>query len=314
MTLCYQCTMNLPDFLDRVRRMTMAPNPRAPGRKMPYKPILLATILDLLEAGELASPVLTLGRLEPTYRRLLDELFPGWQQSRDAGQPFRHLITDGILEPVTEKDSAELALLLCAGADWRSILSITDRMRLDPEAHALLCASEAGRVALRQVLDGLLANAGATLLLAPVPWEPHADDFCGWSLEKEIEDWLVDHWSATPFAANGVALHRNTYGEVAGRQFRTPAAGVIDLLGWEEQQRRWWIFELKKGRPDDRVVGQVLRYRAWVAGQLGRDGDKVRGVVLCQNPGATLIDTVRDNRPDLELWQIAPGPVIQQVA
>ena len=48
--------MNLPALLDRVRRMTMAPNPRSPGRRMPYKPLLLATILDLLEAGELAAP------------------------------------------------------------------------------------------------------------------------------------------------------------------------------------------------------------------------------------------------------------------
>ena len=227
---------------------------------------------------------------------------------------MRFLITDGILEPVTETSSAELVLLLSARADWRSIINITERMRLDPEAHAQLCASEACRLALRQVLDELLARASATHPLAPVPWEPPAADLGSWALKEEIEDWLVDHWSATPFAANGVALHRNTYGEVAGRQFRTPAAGVIDLLGWEERERRWWIFELKKGRPDDRVVGQVLRYRAWVAGQLGRHGDTVRGVVLCQNPGPTLVNTVRDSGLRLELWQIAPGPVIQQVA
>jgi len=38
---------------------------------------------------------------------------------------------------------------------------------------------------------------------------------------------------------------------------------AIDLLGFEQQARRWWVFELKRGRSADAVVGQVSRYLGW---------------------------------------------------
>ena len=44
--------------------------------------------------------------------------------------------------------------------------------------------------------------------------------------------------------------------------------------GFQPARRTWWVFELKKGRPADRVVGQVSRYCGWL--QAERDDRRER--------------------------------------
>lgn len=62
-----------------------------------------------------------------------------------------------------------------------------------------------------------------------------------------------------------------------GRQYRTDV-GPIDLL-CQDGQGRFVVVELKKGRTEDKVVGQTLRYMGWVKLYLSPT-DTVRGIIV----------------------------------
>ena len=42
------------------------------------------------------------------------------------------------------------------------------------------------------------------------------------------------------------------------------------------------VIELKKGRESDVVVGQILKYMGWVAEKLCKEGQQVKGMVICR--------------------------------
>jgi restriction system protein len=60
------------------------------------------------------------------------------------------------------------------------------------------------------------------------------------------------------------------------------------------------VIELKKGRESDKVVGQALRYIGWVSEELCKDGQKVRGIIICREPDDRLYYVVKVV-PNLEL-------------
>jgi restriction system protein len=76
---------------------------------------------------------------------------------------------------------------------------------------------------------------------------------------------------------------------------------TIDLLGYREAAREWWVFELKKGRSSDAVVGQVQRYMGWIAGQ-ARPREQVRGAIIVGRPDENLRSSVASNEK-LSLWR-----------
>ena len=48
------------------------------------------------------------------------------------------------------------------------------------------------------------------------------------------------------------------------------------------------VIELKKGRPSDQVIGQLLRYMGWVKKSLCISGQAVKGLVICRDPDPKL--------------------------
>lgn len=48
------------------------------------------------------------------------------------------------------------------------------------------------------------------------------------------------------------------------------------------------VIELKKGRPSDEVVGQILRYMGWVKQNLCKSGQAVKGLIICRDPDPKL--------------------------
>lgn len=66
---------------------------------------------------------------------------------------------------------------------------------------------------------------------------------------------------------------------LVGRQYPT-ATGPIDLL-CKDKNNDFVVIELKKGRTSDKVVGQILRYIAFIEEtKLQRDDQKVRGIIV----------------------------------
>jgi restriction system protein len=119
-------------------------------------------------------------------------------------------------------------------------------------------------------------------------------------LEKVIEERIIADWQHTPFADAGVQLHTNPRGEVVGQQFLA-GSWKIDLLGWQEAKRCWWVIELKKGRASDKVVGQVARYMGWVVKNISHPGDHARGVILARTLTPSL-EHACFAMPDIDAW------------
>jgi hypothetical protein len=131
--------------------------------------------------------------------------------------------------------------------------------------------------------------------------------------ERVIEEMIFDRWASTPFARQGIVLASPTdeHGFV-GRQQLTPV-NAIDLLGYQAESREWWVFELKKGRPADAVVGQVSRYLGWFREERRPHGQTARGVVLAQAADEKLLYAIRANEW-LSLWTYDADLTFSKVA
>ena len=266
------------------------------GGKSPYKPLLLAAVLIRIAQGKLLRPEV---RLDATtralYRQLRAEAFPEWPYRDDFRQPFARLVSEvWELQPDGRYERELIKLLGAgAGASWQAIARATECAVLPTAVHASLCTSSTTRSRLGKILVGQLTESKADpaglqriaqrlSVTAQVDQELQVEDLEENLLESAIEEHIVANWQETPFAAEGVKLFCNARDEVIGRQY--PIGGwSIDLLGWQERQRCWWIIELKRGRASDRVVGQVGRYLGWVDRYMTRPRERTRGVILARS-------------------------------
>lgn len=93
------------------------------------------------------------------------------------------------------------------------------------------------------------------------------------ALEVYLEEFLLTNWSRIPWGAP-LALFEN------GRGHQLPTSvGRLDFLAVDATDDGLVVIELKRGRPADQVVGQVLRYMGWVKHNLAGDRS-VRGLVI----------------------------------
>ena len=130
----------------------------------------------------------------------------------------------------------------------------------------------------------LLGTNGA----APIPAVPVQDDVedqAEFVLEKYLEDFIVSNFD-TIFKKK-LVLYCDPAGDPVGQQFETDV-GPIDILAQDTSANAFVVFELKKGRPADKVVGQILRYMGWVAENLCKPGQEVYGIIVCKEPDQKL--------------------------
>lgn len=97
------------------------------------------------------------------------------------------------------------------------------------------------------------------------------------ALEKHLEEFIYHNWSHIDFG-RPLALFRDGSGR-DGRQWHTGQIGSIDFLCQDETDGSFTVIELKKGRPTDRVIGQLQRYMGWVSENLS-DAAEVRGIII----------------------------------
>jgi len=137
--------------------------------------------------------------------------------------------------------------------------------------------SEFSEVQYRSLLEGNVST------IALEPSEP-VEDQSEFVLEKYLEDFIVSNFE-TIFKGK-----LKVYGdgeEADGQQYPTEI-GPIDILAVESNSGSFVVIELKKGRPSDQVVGQILRYMGWVKKNLCKDGQTVKGLVICRDPDSKL--------------------------
>ena len=101
-------------------------------------------------------------------------------------------------------------------------------------------------------------------------------DLQNFGMEKHLEDFLITNWDKTFFGKKYDLIYEE--GDLLSQQYAT-SVGPIDLLAISKDKKEYLVLELKKGRSSDSVVGQILRYMAWVKKNLAKDQD-VKGAVV----------------------------------
>lgn len=103
-------------------------------------------------------------------------------------------------------------------------------------------------------------------------------------LERYLEDFIVSNFQA--IFGRRLTIYRDSDGN-EGQQYATEI-GPIDILAVENKTNSYVVIELKKGRPSDQVMGQILRYMGWVKQNLCKEGQGVKGLVICRHPDPKL--------------------------
>ena len=116
----------------------------------------------------------------------------------------------------------------------------------------------------RLIMDG---NDGDSVIEDPVAF----------AMEKHLEAFLVANWNQTELSKEFSIYEEE--GEPVGQQYATDA-GPIDILAISKDRKRLLVVELKRGRANDVVVGQVLRYMGYIKEQIAEADQTVEGAII----------------------------------
>lgn len=105
------------------------------------------------------------------------------------------------------------------------------------------------------------------------------------ALEKYLEEFIVDNWKSIDFGED-LSIFEDDNGNI-GKQYYTESVGYIDILA-KDSRGNFVVIELKKGRKNDEVIGQVLRYVGWVRENLAENGQEVRGMIIVRDKDSKL--------------------------
>lgn len=309
--------MTIDQFVETIRHLR---RDRSGGKPKPYKPLMVASVVILIHKGEIRTREVFLdGGLESVFLQLLRKLYPGEFETARPLYPFLHLETDRVWKLVPKEGASEsLRMAKASGAsEWRVLRSVRCA-ELDADVFEALASSFQNRFRVLQALiqaydlprdrTGHLWDLLSTEedpLPVPLAREPAI------VTEKALEQHLQDHWDATEFAQLGIALANEEEHGFPCRQVLTPR-NSIDLLGYRRAAREWWVFELKKGRTSDAVVGQVQRYMGWISRQ-ARPRETVRGAIIVGRADENLKSAVASNER-LSLWRFDEDLRVRRVA
>ena len=310
--------MDFEQWLQRAQSLNLAV---IGGRRAPYKPAMLLAAILLVRKGQFADNLLLFPELCSAFDQVLQLVAPQNDGPTERVLPFHHLANDGIWVLVARVGEDEaLAQRMALGARAREVLQhVAGACLPDPvfqalrnsAAHALRAVEVVFRHheavfrswgltdpgAALQVLQSWLA--GADQLLAEVRTaEPSRT-----MREREVEEAIQQRWATTPFGQRGLKL--------VERQYVTPV-NTIDLLAHEPNSGTWWVVELKRRNHSDAVVGQLSRYRGWIARDRGVPVEQACGIILTDSVSEQLRYAV-DVQRGVELWQYDDALAITQV-
>jgi len=117
----------------------------------------------------------------------------------------------------------------------------------------------------------------------------------GFAYESDLRDFLSQNLS---ILESGLHLFEDE--GIRGVEF--PVGGrFIDLLALDKHNNLV-VIELKVSKGYDRVVGQVLRYMAWIEKHHAESTQKVRGIIIAREISADL-RLAASRIPDVELFE-----------
>ena len=105
------------------------------------------------------------------------------------------------------------------------------------------------------------------------------EDITVFSLEKQLETFLIENWSMTDLGKE-YDIYESDEGN--GQQFKTDT-GPIDILAISKDKKELLVVELKRGRASDVVVGQIQRYMGYIKDEMAEVGQIVKGVIIARD-------------------------------
>lgn len=297
--------MTFDEFCGRISALRLD---RSGGVPKPYKPLMLAAVVLLIHKGKIASRNVYLdGGLRSAFEQLLRMLYPQWPRGTKPEYPFRHLESDGVWKLVPlDGATDELRAAKSSRAEAWVVLRHVRCAELDPVVFERLSSNFEDRFRVLQSLAATYFPPATSGRLWNVLGDPYVIGDAGAGrvgerlTERALEEHLEANWDATPFATLGVRLSEvNTTG-LPGRQVLTPV-NSIDLLGYRPERREWWVFELKRGRPSDAVVGQISRYLGWMRREHSGDGRGAVGAIIARRIDQKL-RLAASEVPAVSLW------------
>jgi restriction system protein len=106
-------------------------------------------------------------------------------------------------------------------------------------------------------------------------------------LETHLENFIVKNWNSIGLSGK-YKIFENEEGK-NGQQYVIEDIGRIDVLAKSHDDKEWLVIELKKGKEDDRVVGQVLKYMGWIQKNEAKNGEKVKGLIITKERNEKLM-------------------------
>lgn len=125
--------------------------------------------------------------------------------------------------------------------------------------------------------DEIAKLIGSTAAPAIIATDETIEDPLTFAMEMHLEEFLIQNWTHTELGKDYTIYKEE--GEFTGQQYPTDT-GPIDILAISKDKQTLLVVELKRGRANDVVVGQVLRYMGFAQEELAEEGQSVRGVII----------------------------------
>jgi hypothetical protein len=116
----------------------------------------------------------------------------------------------------------------------------------------------------------------------------HENQKMEFPLEQYLENFIIKNWNNIDFGEK-LNMYYDEDGSPA-QQYPT-TKGYIDILA-KDTKNNLVVIELKKGRSNEHVVGQILAYIGWVKNNLAGPNQKVRGIIVASDANTQLHDAV----------------------
>ena len=100
--------------------------------------------------------------------------------------------------------------------------------------------------------------------------------------EKHLEDYIEQKW-------DGISISEEY--DFVGRQISTDT-GPLDILAKRKDQKEYLVIELKRDRSSDDVIGQTLRYMAFIQKEYCKNGEIVKGSIIANNADLNLRNAI----------------------
>lgn len=123
------------------------------------------------------------------------------------------------------------------------------------------------------------------------------------ALEKYLEEFIISNWNKINFGEK-LSIFEDEDGNT-GQQYLAGDAGYIDILA-QDEKGNFVVIELKKGKKNDEVVGQTLRYISWVEDNLAK-GKDVRGIIVVRERDRKLEYSVKQvkDKISVKLYRVS---------